>query len=111
MIDTLKVTRSPQRAGFEGAQAEAVAVALSDATAITREDLTTKADLKLLAAELRSERQTGFVMGRTDLAKATVQLEAKIADSRAQMCWVMLGSQVGLFAALMAVARFTDLLR
>jgi hypothetical protein len=52
-IDTLKVARRLREAGFNEAQAEAVAVAVQESS--EGADLATKGDLALLSAELRAE--------------------------------------------------------
>jgi len=54
-IDTLKFSNRLKAAGFTPEQAEAQAEAFAEAVGVSREDLTTKADLHELRAELKGE--------------------------------------------------------
>ena len=99
MIDTLKVSRSLEEAGFGKAQADIVASTLAEAVGISREDLVTKDFLRGELAELRSELKTDIAQVRTELAAQKSEL----------IRW-MLASQAMLLAALVALANFTKLL-
>jgi hypothetical protein len=89
MIDTPKVARSFEDAGFAKAQAESLAVAIGDAASTAREDLVTKDFLRSEMAVLRSELRT------------------EIASSKHDTIRWLLGSQVMLVALLAALANFT----
>jgi hypothetical protein len=78
MIDTLKVSKSFEDAGFAKAQAESLAVTLAEATSASREDLVTK---DFLRGELAAQKN--------DLVR-----------------W-LLGSQILLVVLLVALANFT----
>lgn len=78
MIDTLKVSKSFEDAGFAKAQADTLAITLAEATSASREDLVTK---DFLRGELAAQKN--------DLVR-----------------W-LLGSQVVLVALLAALANFT----
>jgi|SRR3954465_10648861 hypothetical protein len=71
-LDTLKVSKRLREAGFSEAQAESVTDAIRES--VTGGDLATRSDITLL---------------RSDLSAAVSTLEAKIADSKAEMIkWV-----------------------
>ena len=78
MIDTLKVSRALEGAGFAKTQAETLAATLAEATTESREDLVTK---DYLRGELAAQKN--------DLVR-----------------W-LLGSQVALVVILAALANFT----
>lgn len=78
MIDTLKVSKSFEDAGFAKAQEDTLAITLAEATSASREDLVTKVFLR---GELAAQKN--------DLVR-----------------W-LLGSQVVLVALLAALANFT----
>jgi hypothetical protein len=89
MIDTLKVARAFEDAGFVKAQAETLSITIAEATSASREDLVTKDFLKGELAVLRSELRT------------------EIAGSKNEMIRWMLGSQVMLVVVLVALSNFT----
>jgi hypothetical protein len=100
MIDTLKVARSFEDAGFAKAQAESLAVAIGDAASAGREDLVTKDFLRSELSVLRSELR-GEIVGTKG------ELRAEIASAKHEMIHWLLGSQVMLVALLAALANFT----
>jgi len=100
MIDTLKFARSFQEAGFEARQAEALAVALAEASSQGREDLATKADLRHLETQLETKFEAG-------LSKVRLEMKASIADVKADLVRWLIGSQAVLLMALVALANFT----
>ena len=71
-IDTLKVARRLREAGFNEAQAEAVAVVVQESSAGA--DLATKGDLTVQSVELRAE-----------IAAQGAELRAEIAAVRSEM--------------------------
>ena len=71
-IDTLKVARRLREAGFNEAQAEAVAVAVQESS--EGADLVTKGDLTVQTVELRAE-----------IAAQGAELRAEIAAVRSEM--------------------------
>jgi DNA-binding transcriptional MerR regulator len=71
-IDTLKVARRLREAGFNEAQAEAVAVAVQEGS--EGADLATKGDLALQSVEVRAE-----------IAAQGAELRAEIAAVRSEM--------------------------
>ncbi len=78
-IDTLKVAKRLREAGFTEPQAEAVTVAVQEAT--EGADLATKADLAELRAELRAE-----IAGvHSELRQVELRLEAKIEGIKADI--------------------------
>ena len=118
MIDTLKFARSFQEAGFEARQAEALALALAEASSQGREDLATKADLRQLEAkvdagfsQLRLEMNTGLGQLRHEMEAGLGQVRhearANIADVKADMVRWLIGSQAVLLMALVALPNFT----
>ena len=58
VMDTLEAARGLEAAGVEHGQAEAMVKMVAGATAVSREDLATKADLAELKAELKTEFAT-----------------------------------------------------
>lgn len=85
MIDTLKISRTLEEAGFAKAQADRLAETFADATSASREDLVTKDYLRAQLAEVRSE----------------------IAGVKNELVRWLLGSQVALVVILAALANFT----
>src|SRR5688572_22055908 len=73
-IDTLKVARRLREAGFNEAQAEAVAVVVQEGS--EGADLATKADLAVLNAELRAE----IAALRSEMREMEQRLIARIAS-------------------------------
>ena len=55
VMDTLEASRGLEAAGVERGHAEAMVEMVAAATAASREDLATKADLAVLKAELKAE--------------------------------------------------------
>ena len=98
MIDTLKFARSFQEAGFEARQAEALAVALAEASSQGREDLATKSDLRQLEARM----DAGF-------GQVRLEMKASIADVKADLVRWLIGSQAVLLMALVALSNFTKI--
>lgn len=88
MIDTLKVSKSFEDAGFAKAQADSLAVAIAEAASLSREDLVTKEFLRAELAGVRGE----------------------IQGVKNEMIRWLLGSQVVLVVALAALANFTKVL-
>ncbi len=93
-IDTLKLARKLREAGFNEAQAEAVADAVREGTEAA--DLVTKSDLALTTAELRaeiaglgSELRSGIAaLGselRGEIAAVRSELKAEIAGLRSEL--------------------------
>ncbi len=89
MIDTLKVAKSFEEAGFAKAQTETLATVLSDATSVRREDLVTKDFLRGEIAVLRAELRTDIATSKTEMVR-----------------W-LIGSQAVLVAILVALSNFT----
>ncbi|HEX8556133.1 MAG TPA: hypothetical protein VF695_15610 [Sphingomonas sp.] len=85
MIDTLKVAKAFEEAGFVKAQAETLSITIAEATSASREDLVTKEFLRAELALVRAE-MAGL---KNDLVR-----------------W-MLGSQVMLVVVLVALSNFT----
>lgn len=100
MIDTLKFARSFEQAGFEARQAEALALALAEASSQAREDLTTKADLR----QLETKMDAGF-------SQVRLEVKSTIAEVKADLVRWLIGSQAVLLMALVALANFTKILR
>jgi ribosomal protein L29 len=78
-IDTLKLARRLREAGFNEAQAEAVADAVREGTETT--DLVTRGDLALTAAELRAE----IAEVRAEVAGLRSDLRSEIAAVRGEI--------------------------
>ena len=137
MIDTLKHAKSFEQAGFDKPQAEAIVGALAEMASVTREELATKADLQSAIHELRvtmkadlqtavsdvrTEIQVGDAATRSEIAGLRGELTGdiaglrgdligKIAESRNQTLLAMFGMQAALLGALIALGRFTELLK
>lgn len=75
-IDTLKLARRLREAGFNEAQAEAVADAVREGA--EGADLVTKSDLALTTTELRSD----IAEVRAEIAELRLELRAEIATVR-----------------------------
>jgi hypothetical protein len=75
-LDTLKVARRLQAAGFTEPQAEAVLAAVQEAAGGA--DLATNADLKAETAALRTEL-------KAEIAELRAELKAEIADLRSEL--------------------------
>lgn len=91
MIDTLKVSKAFEDAGFVKAQADTLAITIAEATSASREDLVTKEFLRAELAVLRSELRTEMAGVKNDLVR-----------------W-LLGSQVTLIVVFVTLANFTKL--
>jgi DNA-binding transcriptional MerR regulator len=117
-IDTLKVARRLREAGFSEPQAEAVVVAVQEATAAG--DLATKADLdavrtelKAEIAEFRAELKAEIADLRSELRQSELRLEAKLesikADILNRVFGLILGALVvnivAIVGAVLAVAK------
>ena len=92
VVDTLKISKSLEQAGFAKAQADSLAVTFGETISSSREDLVTKDFLKAELAELRGELRT------------------EIAGSKTEVIRWLFASQAMLLAALVALANFTKLL-
>ena len=75
-LDTLKIARRLQEAGFNEPQAEAVLAAVQEASAVA--DLATRADLKAEFAALRTELKAEIAELRSELRQSELRLEAKL---------------------------------
>ena len=93
MIDTLKLAKNSETAGFAKPQAEALTTAMAEMASVARDYLATKADLRVLAAELKSEISTVNSSPRT------------------QILWALFGSQLFLITALAALSKLTELFK
>jgi hypothetical protein len=78
-LDTLKVARRLQAAGFTEPQAEAVLAAVQEAAAGA--DLATRADLNALRVELKAE----IADLRSELRQSELRLEAKLESIKAEI--------------------------
>ncbi|HEY4545732.1 MAG TPA: hypothetical protein VIG90_04820 [Pedomonas sp.] len=107
MIDTLKFARSFQEAGFEARQAEALAVALAEASSQGREDLATKADLRQLENKLETKIDAVEARMGAGFSQLRLEMKASIADVKADMVRWLIGSQAVLLMALVALSNFT----
>jgi len=100
-IDTLKIARRLREAGFSEPQAEALVAAVQEGA--EGADLTTKADLALLAAELRAE----IVMVRSEMREMEQRLEASVeaakSDLLGRMFQMILGAVLVNFVAMLGV--------
>ena len=92
MIDTLKVSRTLEEAGFAKAQAEVLSATLAESFSLSHDDLVTKDYLKAQLSDLKGELRTEIANGKTEMIR-----------------W-MFASQAILIAALVALANFTRLL-
>lgn len=92
VVDTRKISKSLEQAGFAKGQADTLAVTFAETTSASREDLVTKDFLKAELAELRADLRT------------------EIAGSKTELIRWMFASQAMLIAALVALANFTKLL-
>lgn len=106
MIDTLKFARSFQEAGFEARQAEALALALAEASSQAREDLATKADLR----QLETKMDAGFSQIRLEVKSNIAEVRGQVAEVKADLVRWLIGSQAVLLMALVALANFTKIL-
>jgi hypothetical protein len=93
-FDTLKFSNRLKAAGVPDKQAEAEAEALkevlSDFAAERLDDLATRRDLKELELALQHNAKELEVSARRDLKEAELRLEAKMADSKADLIrWVV----------------------
>jgi len=107
MIDTLKFARSFQEAGFEARQAEALALALAEASSQGREDLATKADLRHLETQLETKFEAGLNQVRLEVKASIAEVKSQVADVKADMVRWLIGSQAVLLMTLVALANFT----
>jgi len=82
-IDTLKVARRLREAGFNEAQAEAVAVVVQESSAGA--DLATKGDLTVQSVELRAEIAAQGAELRAEIAAQGAELRAEIAAQGAEL--------------------------
>jgi hypothetical protein len=82
-IDTLKVARRLREAGFNEAQAEAVAVVVQEGSEGV--DLATKGDLALQSVELRAEIAAQGAELRAEIAAQGAELRLEIAAVRSEM--------------------------
>jgi DNA-binding transcriptional MerR regulator len=81
-IDTLKVARRLREAGFDEAQADAVIAAVQEGA--EGAEFATKADLALLAAELRAE----IAAVRSEMREMEQRLIARIESVRGEITTV-----------------------
>jgi len=92
-IDTLKVARRLREAGFSEPQAEAVVAAVQEGA--EGADLATKADLKLLGTELRSEMAALATELRAEMATLNTQLRTEIQSIKSEMLGRVLQMSLG----------------
>jgi hypothetical protein len=111
-IDTLKIARRLREAGFNEAQAEAVAVVVQEGS--EGADLATKGDLALLSAELRAEIVTvrgemremeQRLIARIESVKAGLETAIEVAKSEmlGRMFQMILGAVLVNFVAMLGV--------
>lgn len=132
MIDTLKVSRTLEGAGFAKAQADVVAATFAEVFSDAHEELVIKdyfraqlGEFRTEIAALRSDSRTEMAALKSDLraeiaslksdlgselAKSKGDLRAEIANSKIEVIRWMIGLQVTLIVALVALANFTKLL-
>ena len=92
VVDTLKISKSLEQAGFAKGQADSLAVTFAETISTSREDLVTKDFLKAELSDLRGDLRTEISSSKTEVIR-----------------WV-LASQAMLLAALVALANFTKTL-
>jgi len=120
MIDTLEASETLTGAGLPPEHARAIARLLSGAHIAAREDLPTKADLDNAILTLRAEVTAGNNAIRAEISGIDVALRADHnalgvtlraemktlnAELKADMVRWLVGSQVGLVIALVALAK------
>jgi DNA-binding transcriptional MerR regulator len=81
-LDTLKVARRLQAAGFTEPQAEAVLAAVQEAAGT---DLATKADLDAVQVALKTEIAEVRAELKAEIAEVRAELKAEIAEFRAEL--------------------------
>jgi hypothetical protein len=105
-IDTLRYAESFTEAGLEPRVAKVLAHAFAEAHAIAREDLVTKEYLDFRLAEF--ERRMDVRFAAVDARFSSV--DVKIAEAKVEMIRWIVGSQVAMLTAIVALANFTKLL-
>ncbi|MBV8971836.1 MAG: DUF1640 domain-containing protein [Sphingomonadaceae bacterium] len=114
MIDTLKLARNFETAGFATPQAEALTAALVDLRADAREDLATRDDLKAGMSEVRAEIRESRTESKSDLRVAVADLKIEIAtavsSSQNKILWALFGSQLFVIAAVVALNNLSKLI-
>ena len=100
-IDTLKVARRLREAGFSEVQAEAVVAAVQEGT--EGAELATKADLAILATELRAEIASVRAEIRTESEVVKVSIEAAKSEMLYRMFQMILGAVLVNFVAMLGV--------
>lgn len=112
MIDTLSYHRDLRRAGFDEAQADAVAKGFKAVEERTRDDLVTKdyLDLKIAQLDTRfAQIDTRFAQVETKIAESYDSLRADIRETKSAMIMWAIGSQIAMIGALVALNQFTSL--
>jgi hypothetical protein len=117
MIDTLSYHRDLRRAGFNEAQADAVAHGFKAAEERSRDNLVTNDHLDVKVAQLDTrfaqfdtrfaQIDTRFAQIETKIAEASGVLRSDIRDTKSTMIMWAIGSQIVLVGALAALAQFT----
>lgn len=110
MIDTLSYHRDLRRAGFNEAQADAVAHGFKAVEERSRDNLVTKDHLDFKVAQLDArfaQIDTRFAQIETKIAEASGVLRSDIRDTKSTMIMWAIGSQIVLVGALAALAQFT----
>lgn len=112
MIDTLSYHRNLRRAGFDEAQADAVANGFKAVEERSRDNLVTKDHLDFKIAQLDTrfaQVDTRFAQVETKIAEATGTLRSDIRDTKWTMITWAIGSQIVLLVAVAALAQFTNM--
>jgi hypothetical protein len=99
-LDTHQTVKNLTAAGFTDAQAEAVTDALRRVQEIDLSDLATKADLTREVAGIRMEMAT-----KADLAVLRAELEAKMADLKADILRWVFGISIAQAATIIAILK------
>jgi hypothetical protein len=99
-LDTHQTVKDLTAAGFTDAQAEAVTSALRQVQQIDLSDLATKADLTREIAAIRAEMAT-----KTDLAVFRAELEAKMAEHKAELIRWVFAISIAQAATILAILK------
>lgn len=114
MIDTLEAMKRFQGAGFPEPQANALVQVFRDMSRQSTANLATKDDLQRLEARfdnqfehIRLETKALFTSTQHDIGNLRLETQGSIATAKNDIVRWMIGSQVLLIAALVALSNFT----
>jgi hypothetical protein len=104
-LDTLALAKDFAAAGFNGAQAEALAVAMRQVQDIDLSELATRADLSGVESSLRSDMREVEMRLKGEIGACRTDVMTALAETRAEIYNVMLAQTVVIIGAVVGLLK------